>query len=77
MRDAIKPPSSRSEVDNTLEKWFNKKRTLPDNLQGNEMIQQRFNFTPAAVNINQDDLVVKQMSQIREEEKESKNSSPY
>ena len=36
LRDAIKPPSSRSEVDNTLEKWFNKKRTLPESPQVNE-----------------------------------------
>ena len=28
LRDAVKPPSSRSEVDNTLEMWFNKKRTV-------------------------------------------------
>ena len=77
LRDAIKPPSSRSEVDNTLEGWFNKKRTVNPVIQGADKGLSKFNFTPAANHLNYEDQVVKQMSQIREEEREDKLSSPY
>ena len=59
LRDAIKPPSSRSEVDNTLEGWFKKKRTVNPSNQSPDKGLHKFNFTPEPNHLNYEDPVVK------------------